>query len=1027
MLRQENNRLIREFDSEQLWIEPWGQNSLRVRVTKMRSMPQAEEEWALLPPGPQAAEITVNGSEASITNGKISAKLTAAGKLVFLNQRGQVLLEEFHRNRREAMEEFNGAASDKSVEKKPEYLRSLVSALDIEAREFNPILGGDYQLTARFESNPEEKLFGMGQYQQPFLNIKGCTLELAHRNSQASVPFLVSNLGYGFLWHNPAIGKVTFGKNVTEWVAQATGMLDYWITAGDTPAEIEETYAAATGTVPMMPEYAMGFWQCKLRYRTQEELLEVAREYKRRGLPISVIVADFFHWPNLGDWKFDLEYWPDPQGMVAELKAMGIELMVSIWPTVEESSENFKEMVEKGYLIRADRGNRLLLAGASIFDATHPGAREYVWSKVHQNYYANGIKIFWLDEAEPEYNHYHYDIYRYHLGPDVQIGNIYPLLYARTFFEGMSAAGQGQVINLLRCAWAGSQKYGALVWSGDIDTTFRSMRNQFAAGLNMGLAGIPWWTTDIGGFHGGNPDDPAYREVLARWFQYGAFCPVFRLHGLREPHMPPLSSHGGGKMLSGAANEVWSYGDAVYDICTRYMFMRERLKPYITGLMRAAHEHGTPVMRTLFYEFPADDKSWEVSDQYMFGPDLLVAPVMEAGLVQRPVYLPQGAQWINAWTGEVLAGGQTILADAPLDTIPLFLRDGVKLPILNESTLKSSGERLSVGAIRWDAWFDDKVNPYEKNLADKKWHGRLPFYAKVISDTEVQVHGDTQEAVDQEIVYARAGGLDYWAFLYYPATIRNDGFNHDHMNRARRLYLSSRFKQDLNFCLIVSPGHPDKDINEWLQIIQEPTYQKVAGGRPLIYFMMWGEEVTVEKVYGDAASARRAMDDLRRRIMATGQMNPYFVVLAMTPQAGAAACDAMGLDAISAYTSFGGPDYAGLCAAHRQRWDAMKATGKKVVPNLTAGWGGPRDGLGDTQQPNPGELSAHLRSAFAWIDANPDAAEAKTMLFYAWNEVDEGGWLVPDLGSGSAKLDTIRGVVEAAGVAHSGTWAPLTV
>ena len=681
MLRQENNRLIREFDAEQLWIEPWGANSLRIRVTRSSRRPLPQEEWALLPPAPQVASITIDNGTASLTNGKITAQLTAAGKIVFLNQRGDLLLEEFHRNRRQAMEEFDGTIAGKNVEKQPEYLRSFVSALDVDGREFNPILGGDYQLTARFESDPAEKLFGMGQYQQPHLDIKGCTLELAHRNSQASVPFLLSSLGYGFLWHNPAIGKVTFGKNVTEWYAHSTDILDYWITAGDTPAEIEEAYARATGTVPMMPDFAMGFWQCKLRYQTQAELLSVAREYKRRGLPISVIVADFFHWPNQGDWRFDLEYWPDPKAMIEELQTMGIELMVSIWPTVEESSENYREMVEKGYLIRADRGNRMMLGDASVFDATHPDARNFVWSKARKNYYEDGIKLFWLDEAEPEYSHYHYDIYRYHLGPDLQIGNIYPALYARTFYAGMSAAGQENVINLLRCAWAGSQRYGALVWSGDIDTTFRSMRNQFAAGLNMGLAGIPWWTTDIGGFHGGNPADPAYREVLARWFAWGAFCPVFRLHGLREPYKPPLSNHGGGKMLSGADNEVWSYGEEVYAICTKYMFLRERLKPYITGLMQAAHQHGTPDMRPLFYEFPADRHSWEVGDEYLFGPDLLVAPVMEAGLQQRPVYLPDGAQWTNAWTGEVLAGGQTVTAETPLDIIPLFVRAGANLPI----------------------------------------------------------------------------------------------------------------------------------------------------------------------------------------------------------------------------------------------------------------------------------------------------------------------------------------------------------
>jgi len=683
MLKQENNRIIREFDSETLWIEPWGKNALRVRATKMAHMPQAAEEWALLPPEPTQPEVVIDGKYASITNGKITAEITRAGKVIFTNQKGQVLLEEFQRNRGDALAEMEAPGSKKPARthEDKEYLKTFVSALMIEAREFTPIPGGDYGLAARFESDPQEKLFGMGQYQQPYLDLKGCTLELAHRNSQASVPFLLSNLGYGFLWHNPAIGSVTFGKNVTEWTAPSTQYLDYWIVAGDTPAEIEEAYARATGTVPMMPEYAMGFWQCKLRYRTQDELLGVAREYKRRGLPLSVIVADFFHWPNQGEWKFDLEYWPDPQAMVDELKSMGVELMVSIWPTVEMRSENYREMEEKGYLIRNDRGVRIALGDATHYDATHPGARQFVWGKARQNYYDKGIRIFWLDEAEPEYTLYQFDNYRYFLGPDLQVGNIYPQLYARTFYEGMAAEGQPRILNLLRCAWAGSQRYGALVWSGDIDTNFRSLRNQFTAGLNMGLAGIPWWTTDIGGFHGGNPDDPAYREVFARWFAYGAFCPVFRLHGFRDPVQMPLSDHGGGKMVSGGPNEVWSYGEEVYTICTRYLFLRERLKPYITRLMQEAHEKGTPVMRTLFYEFPGDPPCWEVSDEYLFGPNLLVAPVMEAGVRERAVYLPAGSRWKNAWTGEAHAGGTTVMAAAPLDTIPLFLRGDAELPI----------------------------------------------------------------------------------------------------------------------------------------------------------------------------------------------------------------------------------------------------------------------------------------------------------------------------------------------------------
>jgi alpha-D-xyloside xylohydrolase len=682
MLRQENNRLVFQYDAETVWIEPWGANSLRVRATKMARMPQPEEEWALLPPQPAEAVIRIQGGQGSITNGKITAHIARSGKLVITNQKGEILLEEFHRNRKAVLNEtLEDMKVDSGSEQRKAMLASFASALDIEGRAFQGILGGDYHLTLRFESNPQEKIFGLGQYQQPFLDIKGCTMELAQRNSQASVPFVLSSLGYGFFWHNPAVGRVTFGRNVTEWEAYSTQILDYWVTAGDTPAEIEEAYARATGAAPLMPDYAMGFWQCKLRYQTQEELLGIAREYKRRGLPISVIVIDFFHWPNQGDWKFDPQYWPDPRAMVDELKQMGIELMVSVWPTVEPSSENYAEMEEKGFLIRADRGVRNGMVGSIHFDATHPGARRYLWSKIKQNYYDAGIRIFWLDEAEPEYTYYNFDLFRYHLGPDLQVGNLFPAQYARAFYEGMSEAGQQQVINLVRCAWAGSQRYGALVWSGDIHSSFRSFRNQFAAGLNMGLAGIPWWTTDIGGFHGGDPSDPAFRELFARWFAYGAFCPVFRLHGDREPHQPPLGGSGGGRVWSGGPNEVWSYGDAVYAICKKYLFIRERIQPYIQRVMQETHEKGAPVMRTLFYEFPQDAPSWDVADEYLFGPDLLVAPVMEAGVTERAVYLPAGATWTNAWSGETFSGGQTVSVPAPLDIIPLFLRDGAELKI----------------------------------------------------------------------------------------------------------------------------------------------------------------------------------------------------------------------------------------------------------------------------------------------------------------------------------------------------------
>ncbi|KAK3303658.1 glycoside hydrolase family 31 protein [Chaetomium strumarium] len=658
MFFKQDSTLVYAYDAEKLWVEPWGQNALRIRATKARCMPS--EDWALQPPAQTDAEISISDDSACVVNGKIKAVISKRGKLMVWNSRGELLLEEYTRNRRDVLD-------------------PKCSAIEVEAREFKPTPGSDsYHLTMRFESvDPGEKLFGMGQYQQPFFDLKGADLELAHRNSQASVPFLLSSLGYGLLWNNPAVGRAVLGKNIMSFEAYSTAVLDYWIVAGDTPAEIVESYADATGKVPMMPEYGLGFWQCKLRYQTQEELLGVAREYKRRNLPLDLIVIDFFHWPLQGEWKFDPTYWPDPDAMVKELQEMGVELMVSIWPTVDTRSENYDEMVERGYLVRTDRGMRIGMdfqGNTMHFDATHPDARRYVWDKARQNYYAKGIKVFWLDEAEPEYSAYDFDNYRYHLGPNLRVGNVYPREYARAFYDGLRREGHAQIVNLVRCAWAGSQKYGALVWSGDIASSWSSLRNQLAAGLHMGLAGLPWWTTDIGGFHGGDPRDEGFRELFVRWFQWGAFCPVFRLHGDREPRQPQHGTTGGATCRSGAPNEVWSYGERVYGICAKYMAIRERLRDYTRGLMEEAHEKGTPVMRPLFYEFPEDPRCWETGEQFMFGGRYLCCPVLRPGVDKMEVYLPAGATW-KAFEGEhEWSGGRTVEVACPLESMPVFER-----------------------------------------------------------------------------------------------------------------------------------------------------------------------------------------------------------------------------------------------------------------------------------------------------------------------------------------------------------------
>ncbi len=686
---QENNRLIIAENKSQVWIEPWGKNSLRVRMTAEPVMDN--NDWALTEeveeckadisfmeidvtdPWYQAEEYAhyhQTAKEWQLTNGKITAKVSYEGWISFYNQKGELLTAEYWRNRNR--------------------INRYCVPLRVDARELKPIQGStDYTLVARFEAFDDEKIFGMGQYQEKHLNKKGATLELAHRNSQASVPFYISSRGYGFFWNNPAIGTATFGTNKTEWVAKSTKKLDYFITAGDSPAELEEQYSAATGRTPMMPEYGLGYWQCKLRYRNQDEILAVARKHKALGLPMDAIVVDFFHWTRQGEFKFETRDWPDPDAMVKELKELGIETVVSVWPTIDERSENYGEMLDKGYLVNPDRGMNYHMSwmGNTVFyDATHPGAQEFVWEKCKENYYKKGIRCFWLDEAEPEYGPYDFDNYRYFAGPALQCTNIYPVMYAKGFYDGLKKEGETEILSLVRCAWAGSQKYGVLTWSGDIHSSFRAMREQLQAGLNMCVAGIPWWTSDIGGFVGGDISDPKFKELLVRWFAWGAFCPVFRMHGERSPWYEREEEFIDGvrQLTSGQDNEVWSFGEENYEVLKKYLFIREKLRPYIRACMKQASENGSPVMRPMFYDFYEDKTAWETEDQYMFGPDLLVAPVMEEGVTTRTVYLPVGEVWTESYTGKKYEGGQIVVAEAPMDVIPVFVRGEKNFDIYEE-------------------------------------------------------------------------------------------------------------------------------------------------------------------------------------------------------------------------------------------------------------------------------------------------------------------------------------------------------
>jgi alpha-D-xyloside xylohydrolase len=642
---------------EVLRIEPWGADSVRVRSG--RHTIRDDIPGALIPPKPVAVTVTLAADErtGTLVNGEITAVVEVVD-------------------------------TDTGIDSIVKFLRTssgeeLLSEQRAHfwwpgARLFMPSGNGYGRLEQRFSAYDDERIYGLGQHTHGKLDQKGLVLDLVQRNAEVSVPFLLSSRGYGFLWNLPAVGRVELADNGTRWVADNARQIDYWITAGENPREILSHYADATGHTPMLPEWAAGFWQSKLRYRSQDELMSVAREHHARGLPMSVIVADFFHWTHLGDWRFDPAEWPDPAGMIRELDEMGIKLMVSVWPTVSPLSENYRELHERGLLVGTvqglpahapwkDKGFDVEMPVA-FYDSTNPEAREFLWSTVKRNYHDLGVKAWWLDGCEPEIQPGHPHNLDFHAGAGAEVFNLYPQTHARAFHEGLLSEGDDEVVLLSRSAWAGSQRYGSAVWSGDISATWESLRAQVRAGLNLAIAGIPWWTTDIGGFHGGDPESPEYRELMMRWFQYGVFCPLFRLHGFRDPRP------GFGPDMTGGPNEVWSYGEEALASIRNSLRMREALRPYLMDQMRVAHETGVPPMRPLFVDFPADEAAWGIEDQFLLGPDLLIAPILQPGADSRSVYLPAGTPWTNAATGETHQGGSSLVVDSPLSHIPVFTR-----------------------------------------------------------------------------------------------------------------------------------------------------------------------------------------------------------------------------------------------------------------------------------------------------------------------------------------------------------------
>jgi alpha-D-xyloside xylohydrolase len=591
-----------------------------------------------------------------------------------------------------------------------------------------------YQVGAAFVAPRDEHDYGLGQNQEGFLDRRGHSLRCAHDYNAPSgqtvcVPFVVTNKGYGIVWDNPGRTTVDFGfNNVDHWTSDTGQRVSFFVIAGISFDEIYEGYRTLTGDVPMLPKSAYGYIQCKQRYSSQAELMAVAQGYRDRHLPIDDLVIDWFHYTKMGQMDLDPAKWPDPVAMNKKLHAMNFHVMISVWPRFIPEDRYYATVLKNGWFEHLADGtptNGLPYdrAGSDI-DTTNPAAAKWYWSVIDQNYVAQGFDAFWADETEPDIpptGSY------FHVGPGTEYFNVYPLFHTAAFYNGMRQDMPERALILARDSYLGAQHNGTIFWSSDISPNWDTLRRQIPTGINFVASGMPYWSTDIGGWqylpYSHKPERPVlidpsdaraevnhyddYPELYVRWFEYGAFQPNFRSHGSRPE------------------NEVWSYGKQAEPILEKYLRLRYRLMPYLYSLAYRTHQTGAPFMRGLFMDFGADPNTANIGDEYMFGPSLLIAPVVEQGMTTRQVYLPAGTDWYNYWTDELLHGGQTITVAAPIDIIPIFVKAGSILPL--GEPVESTNQRQRIATLKiypgTDADFalyndDGKTYAYEQGKLD---------------------------------------------------------------------------------------------------------------------------------------------------------------------------------------------------------------------------------------------------------------------------------------------------------------------
>ncbi|WP_259067849.1 TIM-barrel domain-containing protein [Mucilaginibacter sp. X4EP1] len=548
-----------------------------------------------------------------------------------------------------------------------------------------------YNVSTQFNSPANEALYGLGCHPEDSLSInyKGRNQELLIKYMTGAIPVLLSTKGYGLLWDNYSASDFyggEAGNTKFKYVSESGKQVDYYFFYGPDFDEIINLYRIATGKAPMYPKWSMGLFQSQDRYKTQDEILSVKNNYRNNHIPVDAIVQDWYWWSPLpiGSHVMNRERYPDPKAMIDELHKANMHAMISIWPVFGSGTNNFDALKRNGFLTSITWDNFVTHTFDTYYDAHNPKARAMYWQQARDSVVARyGWDAWWVDQCEPD-NGSLLDERRkadFSVGKGIDYFNTYSLEHSEGLYKGWRKDIPGKrAFFLIRQSFAGEQRNAATLWSSDITTTFASLRNQVPQGINACVSGIPYWTSDIGGYLSrvspdGIPDwsKPAYRELFTRWFQFGTFCPIMRIHGKGERAL--FSSN---------------WDDNTKAILLKYDKLRYRMLPYTYSLAGAVTLHNYTIMRSLNFDFRNDAGVYNIPDEYMFGPAFLVSPVTEQlytgtkaaeGRTTRNVYLPASAQWYDFYTGQLYKGGQTVASAAPIDIIPLYVKAGSIIPM----------------------------------------------------------------------------------------------------------------------------------------------------------------------------------------------------------------------------------------------------------------------------------------------------------------------------------------------------------